>query len=436
MSHERYAPLISALVDDELTPAERVDVLAHVRVCPLCAAQLADYRAMRSSFRELAQMEPPPALRETVRLQTSQRRARRVPWPSMASGLGLAAALLLALVMSPLADRLAGTPADLAARLLGRSLAATATPAPVITTFPGETPTAAVVEPTATALPPTPAPSATPVPSPTVAPATATSVPPTVPAATPERAVVDPIPATSAPSASPTPAPPAPAQPSPAPATPRPATAAVAAAPSPPAATATTPPPAPPATATTRPPTATPVPPTATAAPPTPTAVPTQPPSPTVPPVPVVAGAFAKAYGESAEVRARLGVPIQKEHAVDARAQAFERGAMEWVADGRQIYVLYNDPGTWARFADTWTEDEVTVPGEPAPPGLQRPRRSFGKVWRENATVRERLGWATAAEQSYDGLIQRFERGLMLRSTPTSTVFVLYEDGSWARFGS
>jgi hypothetical protein len=147
----------------------------------------------------------------------------------------------------------------------------------------------------------------------------------------------------------------------------------------------------------------------------------------------VVAAAFARVY-ESAAVRARLGRPIEVERGVDAVGQSFERGLMEGVGEGRQIYVLYGTTRTWAVFSDTWSASEPAATAEPAPPGLHRPRRGFGKVWSEHPSVRERLGWATAAEQSYAGLLQRFERGQLVRSTPLGSIIVLYEDGSWQRY--
>jgi hypothetical protein len=146
-----------------------------------------------------------------------------------------------------------------------------------------------------------------------------------------------------------------------------------------------------------------------------------------------VGASFGRIYADNAALRSRLGAPVQNERGIEAIEQPFERGHMEWVSDGKQIFVLYRESSSWARFADAWTPDEVTIPGEPPPPGFYRPQRSFGKLWRENATVRERLGWGTAVERPYDGRLQRFERGLMLRSA--NSVVVLYEDGGWQRFG-
>ena len=107
---------------------------------------------------------------------------------------------------------------------------------------------------------------------------------------------------------------------------------------------------------------------------------------------------------------------------------------MEWLAEGRVIYVFYKDTGTWAQFTDTWTPNDAAAPGDPPPPGRYRPLRALGKLWSTNPTVRQRLGWATAPEQPYTGVAQRFERGLLLHSLPAATIYVLFQDGAWAPF--
>lgn len=85
-------------------------------------------------------------------------------------------------------------------------------------------------------------------------------------------------------------------------------------------------------------------------------------------------------------------------------AQTFERGLMLWMkaSDEVQIYdliiILYNDEG-WSMLPDSWvTGMPEEDPGIIPPPGYDEPRRGFGKVWRENQEVRDRLGWATGQE--------------------------------------
>jgi hypothetical protein len=92
-----------------------------------------------------------------------------------------------------------------------------------------------------------------------------------------------------------------------------------------------------------------------------------------------------------------------------AAEQPFEHGRMIWLEEvqgadyvlQRFILVLYDD-GTYAYFEDAWVEgmpesDPAIVP----PAGLLQPIRGFGKVWRENTSVRDGLGWATAGEQGF-----------------------------------
>ncbi|MGC9347496.1 MAG: hypothetical protein ACP5JG_05080 [Anaerolineae bacterium] len=90
--------------------------------------------------------------------------------------------------------------------------------------------------------------------------------------------------------------------------------------------------------------------------------------------------------------------------------QPFEKGLMIWLEDveGRDVvYVLY-DNYVWDLHEDTWEEgepdrDPLVIP----PEGRQQPIRGFGKVWREQPEVRDRLGWATAGETAYSGVHQR-----------------------------
>ncbi len=59
-------PLLSAYMDNDLTPPEVRAVQAHVATCAECAAVLQEYRQLRSAVRSLAQPVPPPALRAAV----------------------------------------------------------------------------------------------------------------------------------------------------------------------------------------------------------------------------------------------------------------------------------------------------------------------------------------------------------------------------------
>ena len=79
---------------------------------------------------------------------------------------------------------------------------------------------------------------------------------------------------------------------------------------------------------------------------------------------------------------------------------------MLWLQSDGRILVLYDDH-TWETYADTWTvaepEEDATLA---APEGRFQPKRGLGKVWRDNAAVRERLGWALAPEQGFSSADQ------------------------------
>lgn len=89
--------------------------------------------------------------------------------------------------------------------------------------------------------------------------------------------------------------------------------------------------------------------------------------------------------------------------------QTFERGRMIWVAALDRVYVVFEDGRTpgWAQYPDDFDEGEPeSDPALSPPPGLLQPVRGFGLVWRENARVRDRLGWATSPEVAFEGMYQ------------------------------
>ncbi|NPV66081.1 MAG: hypothetical protein HPY64_02910 [Anaerolineae bacterium] len=105
----------------------------------------------------------------------------------------------------------------------------------------------------------------------------------------------------------------------------------------------------------------------------------------------------------------------------------FERGEMIWVQAEQTIYVLFRDfqAPYWASYPDTFLEGmPEREAGLVGPLGLwQQPRRGFGLLWRQDATVSERLGWALEEwEASYEGWLQKAE-------TPEGTlVFFMRDD--------
>jgi hypothetical protein len=138
-----------------------------------------------------------------------------------------------------------------------------------------------------------------------------------------------------------------------------------------------------------------------------------------------------------------------------AAEQVFERGRMVWLeavpaesipsadAWGPTILVFHTneDPQVsgWStyRYDDTWSTDEPeSDPAIVPPPGLCQPVRGFGKVWRTEAEVRERLGWALAPEQGFEGVYQAgwdpwYPRGNQYLRTADGRVLMIGLMGSW-----
>ena len=67
------------------------------------------------------------------------------------------------------------------------------------------------------------------------------------------------------------------------------------------------------------------------------------------------------------------------------------------------------------------------------PWGYYQPLRGFGKVWRENPSVRGSLSWATEQERGLTLSWQNFAGGSMFWSNRLG-IFVLYNDGTWKRY--
>jgi hypothetical protein len=115
------------------------------------------------------------------------------------------------------------------------------------------------------------------------------------------------------------------------------------------------------------------------------------------------------------------------------------------------IYVLFNAPlksEGWGAFVDTFQSsdpDSDPTIEEPTPMAgtgkrlYSQPRGRFGKLWRDNTWLSEKLGWARALHDDegqavsivhFDGAVQDFEYGVLLWNG--DVCFVLRtDDMSW-----
>jgi hypothetical protein len=117
--------------------------------------------------------------------------------------------------------------------------------------------------------------------------------------------------------------------------------------------------------------------------------------------------------------------------------QSFVGGFMLWVASNDFIYVFYTDANSprWSAFPDTWQsgmveQDDSLI----APSGLFQPVRGFGKVWREQTGVRDRLGWATAAELAFQTAFQcnsQVKYGTCYIQSPIGVIVLQPEASGW-----
>ena len=128
----------------------------------------------------------------------------------------------------------------------------------------------------------------------------------------------------------------------------------------------------------------------------------------------------------SAGARTGLGIAVQ----------TFERGKMVWVPNedtsGGVIYVVADDPSSpsgriWRALPDTYVEGEPVNIDVVPPPGRFVPVRGFGKLWRDNAWVRDALGLGLEPERADTGAVQPFEGGryIMIAMASTDTALVL-----------
>jgi len=140
-------------------------------------------------------------------------------------------------------------------------------------------------------------------------------------------------------------------------------------------------------------------------------------------------GEFGTVLTTYPNIAAQIGCPVGQPPApstATSAAQPFENGAMLWV-DGvpGTVYVLYDD-GSYQTFPDTYDPNlDPESGGEQPPPDRFAPIRGFGKVWREQPGVRDRLGWATGSETGGSATIQAFLSGRMLAAAPRGDMLTL-----------
>lgn len=135
------------------------------------------------------------------------------------------------------------------------------------------------------------------------------------------------------------------------------------------------------------------------------------------------------------------GCPLNPPATSQGVYQQFQNGYMIWIAFQDAIYVFYNDYSLprWQVFRDEFNEGmpEFDPAYDQAPASnLWQPRRGFGMLWRNNALVRDRIGWAIEQwERPYSVMTQTSPDGTIFISAPAGVVFSALPGGqNWARY--
>jgi hypothetical protein len=120
--------------------------------------------------------------------------------------------------------------------------------------------------------------------------------------------------------------------------------------------------------------------------------------------------------------------------------QEFENGLMIWIQQTDLIYVMYNTLApAWEIYPDMFDEGMAEEdPDWELPPSQEtfQPRRGFGMLWRGNAQVRQRIGWAVEKwEVPYSSTVQEAEDGtIMLQDPYNGVVTLLPNQQDWERY--
>ena len=95
--------------------------------------------------------------------------------------------------------------------------------------------------------------------------------------------------------------------------------------------------------------------------------------------------------------------------------ERFEHGLMVWVESSDMIYIFFNNREPWPPYTihpDPWGPGKTeSDPSINPPAGMYQPVRGFGMLWRNDGdfefdNFRERLGWATEMEKTFEVTIQ------------------------------
>jgi hypothetical protein len=137
---------------------------------------------------------------------------------------------------------------------------------------------------------------------------------------------------------------------------------------------------------------------------------------------------------------AMMNCPLDQWRTGSIAWQVFDKGIMYWATGTAStppmIFALINDDRAqqtrWLAYTDTYREGEpVGKPTPAVPPGRIAPQRGFGKIWWNEPTLQQALGWPLDVEQTGNGVALPFMTGgWMIERNQPSLIVVMQPDGT------
>ncbi len=98
-------------------------------------------------------------------------------------------------------------------------------------------------------------------------------------------------------------------------------------------------------------------------------------------------------------------MPTETVAQIQVAEQRFQNGRMFWLQPTQQIWVLIeteDGSGIWTVHEDRFVEGDAEFDPDVIPPeDLFQPERGFGRLWRDNADLRDALGWGLEPEVGF-----------------------------------
>ena len=146
---------------------------------------------------------------------------------------------------------------------------------------------------------------------------------------------------------------------------------------------------------------------------------------------------FGKIHTSHASVQIMLGCPVISDASKTQQASAyqnFEFGFMFWISHASKsgtIFAATND-GFYTSYEDTWNaSNDLDNTGVSPPPNRIEPRRGFGKVWHQQPSVHDTLGWAIDEESGAQSSIMTYQHGQLIVVPQRQTVIAFGNNSRW-----